>query len=105
MDKDIYQALNWRDIDDIFQLEGKRAIIRMKNDSVLDTKLWKLKRLADRIDPDQYMLQIDASDSQLNQFIALFINTRSGERRLNPTIKSIEILEPTPAATAKDNNQ
>ena len=105
MDKNIYQTLNWRDIDDIFQLEGKRAIIRMKNDSVLDTKLWRLKQLSDRIDPDQYMLQIDASDSQLNQFIALFINTRSGERRLNPTIKSIEILEPTPAATAKDNNQ
>lgn len=105
MDKKIYQTLNWRDIDDIFRLEGKRAIIRMKNDSVLDTKLWRLKQLSDRIDPDQYMLQIDASDSQLNQFITLFINTRSGERRLNPTIKSIEILEPTPAATAKDNNQ
>lgn len=105
MDKNIYQTLNWRDIEDIFQLEGKRAIIRMKNDSVLDTKLWRLKQLSDRIDPDQYMLQIDASDSQLNQFIALFINTRSGERRLNPTIKSIEILDTIPAAIAKDNNQ
>ena len=92
-DKNVYPAIDWKSVEDIHQLESKRVIVTMKNGSVLDTKTWKLKRLADRIDPDQYMLQIDASDSQLNQFILLFLNTRSNERRMNPTIKSLTILD------------
>lgn len=88
----VRSILDWKRMQ-AHDLEHRRCIIRTKNGSVIDTFTSGLRKTAPRVDPDQYELHIDAREAMIDRTVIMFINTRTGERKLNPDIRDLIIHE------------
>ncbi|TCD53755.1 hypothetical protein EJ419_07250 [Alloscardovia theropitheci] len=87
-----YPTVNWQKAP-AHELEHRRIIALMGNGTVIDSKTQALKHVNKIIDENQYVLHLDTRDPILDSFVLMFVNTRTGERRLNSSIRSLTVFD------------
>ncbi len=100
MKSHVFPIIDWRKVASPHKLVRKRVIIRLGNGTVIDSMTAPAQPTSKAVDPDQYELHLATRDPHLDKFVIMFINTRNGQKRLNPAIRSLTFLDkPIPITT------
>lgn len=101
MKSHVFPTIDWRKVSSPHKLDRKRVIIRLVNGTVIDSMTAPAQHTSKAVDPDQYELHLATRDPHLDKFVIMFINTRNGQKRLNPAIRSLTFLDKPITTTAR----